>query len=103
MLVLPGATALSSFRLDKLLVALKAIDPSVGSVAAQFTHFVDVTGPLGTADARVLDRLLEVDVAPALPVEAIRFVVTPRPGTISPWSTKATDIAHVWTVLGAPH
>ena len=95
MLVLPGATALSSFRLDKLLVALKAIDPSVGSVAAQFTHFVDVTGPLGTADARVLDRLLEVDVAPALPVEAIRFVVTPRPGTISPWSTKATDIAHV--------
>ena len=95
MLVMPGAAALSRFRLDKLLAALQAIDPSVHSVAAYYSHFVDLSGELSPEDVRVLARLLESDVAPALPSGSVHLVVTPRPGTISPWSTKATDIAHV--------
>ena len=42
MLLLPGAPALSRFRLEKLLAALSAIEPRVGSLLAHFHHFVDV-------------------------------------------------------------
>ncbi|HUO94806.1 MAG TPA: phosphoribosylformylglycinamidine synthase [Steroidobacteraceae bacterium] len=102
MLLLPGAPALSRFRLEKLLSALRAIDPNVESLAAHFHHFVDLARPLADAEARVLARLLESDVAPAPPASGARLVVMPRPGTISPWSSKATDIAHVCG-LGAVH
>ena len=95
MLVLPGATALSRFRLEKLLAALQAVEPTVERVEAFFTHFVDVAGALDPEQTRVLGRLLESDVANPLPTGTAQLVVTPRPGTISPWSTKATDIAHV--------
>ena len=50
MLVMPGAAALSRFRLDKLLAALQAIDPSVHSVAAYYSHFVDLSGELSPED-----------------------------------------------------
>jgi phosphoribosylformylglycinamidine synthase len=116
MLLLPGAPALSRFRLDKLLRALRAVDPGVESVEAHFHHFVDLSRPLTADESRVLGRLLESDVAPAPPAAGTRLVVTPRPGTISPWSSKATDIAHVcglgavrriergtlYTIVGAP-
>jgi phosphoribosylformylglycinamidine synthase len=95
MLVLPGATALSKFRLDKLLSALQAVDSTVERVEAYYTHFVDVADDLNAEQARILGRLLESDVAGALPAGTAHLVVTPRPGTLSPWSTKATDIAHV--------
>ncbi len=95
MLVLPGASALPHFRLDKLLVALRAIDPTVEGVEAYFTHFIDLSAPLSASETKVLERLLESHSAPALPGGAVHLVVTPRPGTLSPWSTKATDIAHV--------
>ncbi len=95
MLVLPGAAALSRFRLDKLLSALQGIDPSIRGVECYFTHFVDLSAALDSAHRTVLERLLESDAAPALPAGTCHLVVTPRPGTISPWSTKATDIAHV--------
>jgi phosphoribosylformylglycinamidine synthase len=95
MLLLPGALALSRFRLDKLLRALRALDPRVESVDAHFHHFVDLHRPLADHESRILGRLLESDIAPDLPVADARLVVLPRPGTISPWSSKATDIAHV--------
>ncbi len=95
MLLLPGAPALSAFRLEKLLCALRAIDPGVATLAAHFHHFVDLARPLTADETRVLERLVESDVAPPPPPAGARLVVMPRPGTISPWSSKATDIAHV--------
>ena len=95
MLLLPGAPALSRFRLDKLLASLRLLDPRVDSLAAHFHHFIDLARPLSNAESAVLARLLESDVAPPLPVTGQRLVAIPRPGTISPWSSKATDIAHV--------
>jgi phosphoribosylformylglycinamidine synthase len=100
MLLLPGAPALSRFRLDKTLAALRSIDPRVTSVEAHYHHFVDLARPLSAAELRVLERLLESDVAPPTPRAELRLVVTPRPGTISPWSSKATDIAHVCGLEG---
>ena len=58
MLLLPGAPALSRFRLEKLLRALREIDPRVASVEAHYVHFADLARPLTADEARVLGRLL---------------------------------------------
>ena len=97
-LQLPGPPALSAFRLDKMLERLTALEPAVRSVAARFAHFVELAGPLTDAERAVLERLLEY--GPRLPQPAETpggecLLVVPRAGTISPWSSKATDIARV--------
>ena len=89
---LRGPRAVSEFRLAKLLASLQKLDPGVGSVAAGFWHFVEVEGALGEREAKVLERLLEYGPAPQ-PADATLFLVVPRLGTVSPWSSKATDIA----------
>ncbi|MCP1367266.1 phosphoribosylformylglycinamidine synthase, partial [Halomonas sp. BBD48] len=95
MLELRGAPALSDFRHAKLLASLRAQVPEVESLHADYVHFVDIDGELD-ADARtVLDslltygRLFDADE----PREGHLFLVVPRLGTLSPWSSKATDIA----------
>ncbi len=100
MLTLRGAPALSVFRLDKLAQKLSAIHPDIRLLHTEFVHFADIEGSLEDGDLQVLEKLLEygpsIDekghVAEGLSGE-LRLVV-PRPGTISPWSSKATDIAH---------
>ncbi|MFO0451036.1 MAG: phosphoribosylformylglycinamidine synthase, partial [Pseudomonadota bacterium] len=95
MLVLPGPSAHSRFRLQKLLAALQALDPAVRAVHARFQHFVDVARPLAPAESAVLAKLLEYGTEPGREAPGQAVVVIPRPGTISPWASKATDIAHV--------
>ena len=96
MLELAGAPALSDFRLDKLLRALRAIDPRVDAVSARFMHFADLQRPLSDREQAVLERLLTYGPRrPAAAASGQQLLVVPRPGTISPWSSKATDIAHV--------
>lgn len=95
MLELRGAPALSHFRLAKLLKQLQARVPQVSGVYAEFVHLADVDGELTDSELHVLKRLLTY--GPKLAVEQPEgevFVVVPRFGTISPWSSKATDIAH---------
>ncbi len=97
LLALPGRSAASSFRLAKLLDSLRAARPAtdVAALAASYRHYVELDAPLAPEARTVLDRLLTygpVDDRP--PAGAPSFVVVPRPGTISPWSSKATDIAH---------
>ena len=96
-LALRGRSALSPFRIQKLLAALTAAraDHGISGIAARFWHFVEVEAPLDAADRGTLESLLTYG-----PVDhttgagdASLFVV-PRFGTISPWSSKATDIAH---------
>ncbi len=96
MLQIPGAPALSPFRVAKLLERLQALDPAVESVDARFMHFADVAQPLSAADQEVLRQLLTY--GPRLPEGKSggqSVLVVPRLGTISPWSSKATDIAQV--------
>lgn len=95
MLELRGAPALSHFRLTKLLEQLQARVPQVTGVYAEFVHLADIDGELTDSELDVLKRLLTY--GPKLAVEQPEgevFVVVPRFGTISPWSSKATDIAH---------
>ena len=98
MLTLSGAPALSDFRTVRLVTALRARLPAVESITTRFTHFVQLRRPLAEAERKVLDALLTY--GPSLASDAVQksdqlIVVVPRPGTISPWSSKATDIAHV--------
>jgi len=91
-----GAPALSQFRLDHLLRALRAQDPRVIGLASRWLHFVDVSRPLADAELEVLGKLLTYGPRTAPPADAgQRLLVTPRVGTESPWSSKATDIARV--------
>lgn len=89
-----GKSALSSFRLEKLRTALRAAVPNVVLVDTRHWYFVELDGdaPLEAGHAALLDRLLGVDAA-AEPADVQRLLVVPRLGTISPWSSKATDIA----------
>jgi phosphoribosylformylglycinamidine synthase len=92
-LKLRGARALSEFRIAKLQSALGA---GIRSISAEFWHFVEIERPLDPAESRVLERLLEYGAKlPAAPVSRSRFLVVPRLGTISPWSSKASDIARI--------
>ena len=91
---LRGRRALSDFRLAKLLQSVSATLPAL-SVRSEFWHFVQVERALAQGEQERLARLLtygpashEGDAAGEL------LLVIPRPGTISPWSSKATDIAH---------
>jgi phosphoribosylformylglycinamidine synthase len=98
MLILPGAPALSDFRTTRLLAAVTARGHALESLTARFVHFVQARRELSADEQRILAALLTYGPrapqgAAALPQRPI--VVIPRPGTISPWSSKATDIAHV--------
>jgi phosphoribosylformylglycinamidine synthase len=98
MLILPGSSALSTFRLQKLLTALRSIDDRVLSVSARFVHFADVAKSLDEKEQQLLNALLTYgprELSSASAGNAQLILVVPRPGTISPWSSKATDIAHV--------
>ena len=87
-----GARALSEFRLAKLLSRIKAAQPGVRSVAAEFWHFVESASAPSPSEHGLLERLLRYG-EPAPDAAGELFLVAPRLGTISPWSSKATDIA----------
>jgi len=94
MLELPGQPALSDFRLEKLLRSLQSQDDRVKSVSARFSYFIAVTATLSAQQKRHLDALLLSGDKPGTLGKGARTIyVVPRPGTISPWSSKATDIA----------
>jgi phosphoribosylformylglycinamidine synthase len=94
MLELPGQAALSDFRLAKLLSSLQAQDDRVKSIEARFSYFVAISSPLsGEHEERLNALLLSGEKPGNLGKGARKIYVVPRPGTISPWSSKATDIA----------
>jgi phosphoribosylformylglycinamidine synthase len=98
---LRGSTAHSRFRLDKLLANVRSSVPRVSHLYAEFWHFVWSEGELRADDHDVLRQILtygprSVEESP----EGELFLVVPRPGTISPWSSRATDIARHCGVEG---
>lgn len=97
MLILPGSNALSAFRSQRLLTQLQAVAPAIVAVQARFYHFIDSSAPLSEDDQTRLAAMLtygEPAAEPATEGATEAFFVIPRLGTISPWASKATDIAH---------
>ena len=89
-----GASALSDFRIAQLLPRLAAISPQIQGISARFVHLVATIAPLAEAQKQTLSALLTYGEPYAGPVEGPVIVVSPRLGTVSPWASKATDIAH---------
>lgn len=93
MTTLEGGNALSSFRAQQLQPALEAIHPKITGIAARFVHLV-ATDAAPSADERSrLEALLTYGDPYTGPQHGTALLVTPRLGTLSPWASKATDIA----------
>ena len=93
MLQLAGPAAETAFRLSKLREQLRSCSDAIRAVSVRFRHFAHAERSLDLAEQVVLDALLNY----GTPFEPVRgeqeVVVVPRLGTISPWASKATDIA----------
>jgi len=112
---LPGPSALSAFRAARLLSRLQGVVPDASAVSAQHVHFIHSHGDLGLPQRATLDALLHYGEAfaqqtqdqaqgPSHPhlrtarpgrgqAKPLSWLIVPRLGTISPWASKATDIA----------
>ncbi|MEW6993003.1 phosphoribosylformylglycinamidine synthase [Colwelliaceae bacterium MEBiC 14330] len=92
---LRGAPALSDFRVKKLLAQCQQLQLPVDDIYAEFAHFAQLNQELSASEENVLQQLLTY--GPTIEEHqptGLFLLVTPRPGTISPWSSKSTDIAH---------
>ena len=96
MLLLAGPPALSEFRLDKLLRRLQLLEPAIVAVRADFEHYAHLATEIEPVQQRRLERLLNYGTDPVrVPGPGQQLWAVPRLGTISPWSSKASDIAHL--------
>ena len=93
-----GINALSDFRVQQLLPRLQAIHEKIVGVSARFVHLVATEEPPTDSVQAKLAALLTYGEACAQPsakaANTLLFIVSPRFGTVSPWASKATDIAH---------
>jgi len=93
-----GISALSDFRVQQLLPRLQTIEGKIAGISARFVHLVATEAAPSDALKTQLAALLTYGEPCAQPVagaaDALLFIVSPRFGTVSPWASKATDIAH---------
>lgn len=101
MQVMFGASALSPFNNSKLLKVLQSKISSIDVIDARYVHLIDTTQALTEDQIETVGSLLSYGSAYSSPAPmgvnadiALERIVIPRLGTISPWSSKATDIVH---------
>ena len=96
MLRFRGGSALSPFRLEKLADAINIFAPQVSHISAEYWHFCSEVRSLRENETFILEKLLTYGTAAQenTPSSGELILVLPRPGTISTWASKATDIAH---------
>jgi phosphoribosylformylglycinamidine synthase len=90
---LPGSVALSPFRIEKIRQEAARIGVHLGELTARYWHFLELDAALDAAAERQLALTLDYGTPAEAPLaDEPLLLVIPRPGTISPWSSKATDI-----------
>ncbi len=89
-----GGNALSAFRARRLLAALQAVNERIEQISAQHVHWVRCSSALDASAHDKLQALLRYGDPSAPDAGPTLIVVMPRLGTVSPWASKATDIAH---------
>jgi phosphoribosylformylglycinamidine synthase len=89
-----GGSALSAFRVQQLLPVLQSVHDKISGIAARYVHLVASVEEPSAALKAQLSALLTYGDPYAGPMDGRLIVVTPRFGTVSPWASKATDIAH---------
>jgi len=102
LLVLPGPPAFSAFRLAKTLARIRVRTPAVTGLYAQYLHLLALERALTSSERGVVEALLEYGPQIGLPrqIGDERLTVLPRPSTISPWSSKASDIFRICGLTG---
>ena len=96
MLIIRGSQAFPDSRLNALRQSLTAAGVPVRALGADFVHLVETGQGLSAEKRSVLDQILTYGpTRPHRPLEGLLKIVAPRPGTISPWSSKASDIARI--------
>ncbi len=90
-----GISALGAFRQEALQKKLTKAQSNLILLGAEFIHFADLNSPLSNEQEQHLDQLLNYADKTSITDDASSIIVTPRLGTISPWSSKATDIVHL--------
>ena len=89
-----GGNALTPFRSQQLLAQIQRAAPKVRAISARFIHWVESDQPLDVASQQQLQQLLTYgEPFSRQGVADATIIVTPRIGTVSPWASKATDIA----------
>ncbi len=99
MQIITGGAALSRFHTSKILATLRQCCPDISHAQAEHLHFLDSKAELNAAEWETTRHLLDYGHRPehgSAPArgQGLQFIIVPRPGTISPWSSKATDIFH---------
>lgn len=95
MLIITGGHALSQFRTESLQRKLESVTAKVDGFSSKFVHFIQTSSQLDSKEVSKLEALLlYIPPAPSLSKNDLQILIVPRFGTISPWSSKATDIAH---------
>ncbi|MCC2674320.1 MAG: phosphoribosylformylglycinamidine synthase [Ramlibacter sp.] len=89
-----GGQALSDFRIQQLLPRLKAVHPKIAGLAARHVHLVATDHAPDAGERERLAALLTYGEPFDASGDGPLLIVTPRLGTVSPWASKATDIAH---------
>lgn len=90
-----GSQALSQFQAARLLTKLQTVEPDITGVAARYVHLIDAQKNLTDTEQSLLESLLTYGEVSSLDISPPNtFVVIPRAGTISGWSSKASDIIH---------
>jgi len=96
--ILEGGNALSDFRIQQLLPRLQVHCPEIRALTGQYLHLVASASPFDDQKKSVLSQLLTYgepfNAASSISSTALQIFVSPRLGTVSPWASKATDIAH---------
>ncbi|QHI96671.1 phosphoribosylformylglycinamidine synthase [Xylophilus rhododendri] len=93
-IIFEGGNAVSDFRARQLLPLLQAIHPRITGISARFVHLVATDAAPDATETERLAALLTYGEPYTGTAEGVRVVVSPRFGTVSPWASKATDIAH---------
>ncbi len=89
-----GGNALPAFRAQALLTGLQQVAPRVTEVHARYVHWVCSETELTPAECDTVEGLLRYGDTYTGPTEGLLIIIAPRLGTVSPWASKATDIAH---------
>lgn len=92
-LTFKGVSAISDFKAKQLLGRLSKEQPEINDLSAEYIHFVELKEDIDSDQRKTLEKLLSYDTPFSGNDEGEFFLVSPRPGTISPWSSKATAIA----------
>jgi len=91
MLIIRGSSALSEFRTEKLLRQCTKNSIDIDSISAEYVHYVDSSVELGADEVETLEKLLSYGPkSDTIDRTGTPVIVVPRPGTISPWSTRQT-------------